>query len=290
MKPKILLLTPVYNDWQNLKDLLHQINGIFEDKIKTFFDLVVVDDNSSERIDFNKLKFSRINKIIIIKLEKNLGSQKAIALGLKYIKNHYIDKFKTFIIDSDGQDNPLGILKMYKKNTENPDQSIVVKRNKRKDPFWFKIFYEIYNFVLTIFTFKKIRFGNFSFLMSADVNKLLTDSNLWSAFPPTITKNLVNFDYIYLDREKRLSGKSKMVFFGLIYHALKIFSVLRLRVFVLSSIYTILTYFIFFETIRLIFFLFFALLFLLNLSNLVLTFSNKDSFEKEFKKIKILEL
>ena len=37
MKPKNITLNTVYNDWQNLKDLLHQINGIFEDKIKTFF-------------------------------------------------------------------------------------------------------------------------------------------------------------------------------------------------------------------------------------------------------------
>ena len=55
---------------------------------------------------------------------------------------------------------------MYKKNAESPDQSIVVKRNKRKDPFWFKIFYEAYNFILTIFTFKKITLREKSLLSS----------------------------------------------------------------------------------------------------------------------------
>ena len=111
MKPEILILTPVYNDWQNLHKLLDQINRIFAENIKDNFNLVVVDDNSTEKIDINNFKFSKIKKIKLIKLSKNVGSQRAIALGLKYIKNFYIKNYKTIIIDSDGQDNPLGIIK-----------------------------------------------------------------------------------------------------------------------------------------------------------------------------------
>ena len=85
MKPEILILTPVYNDWQNLHELLDQINRIFTENIKDNFNLVVVDDNSTEKIDINNFKFSKIKKIKLIKLSKNVGSQRAIAIGLKYI-------------------------------------------------------------------------------------------------------------------------------------------------------------------------------------------------------------
>ena len=289
MKPEILILTPVYNDWQNLHKLLDQINRIFAENIKDNFNLVVVDDNSTEKIDINNFKFSKIKKIKLIKLSKNVGSQRAIALGLKYIKNFYIKNYKTIIIDSDGQDNPLGIIKMLKKNNKDPDRSIVAKRDQRKEPLWFKIFYEIYNFGLTFFTLKKIRYGNFSFLNDNDVNKILLDDGLWNAFPPTVSKNLKNINHIILDREKRFSGDSKMNFFGLIYHALRIFSVLRFRVFFLSLFYTAASYIVFFSQSTLFFYLVLFLLILLNLNNFILAFSCKEKFEKEFKNIEIFE-
>ena len=44
MKPKFIILTPVYNDWVNLNKLLLKINNIFLTKIKQKIDLIVIDD------------------------------------------------------------------------------------------------------------------------------------------------------------------------------------------------------------------------------------------------------
>ena len=49
MKLKFIVLTPVYNDWKNLNKLLIKINNIFFNKIKQKFDLIVVDDFSTEK-------------------------------------------------------------------------------------------------------------------------------------------------------------------------------------------------------------------------------------------------
>jgi hypothetical protein len=91
---------------------LSKINIIFKKKIKKKFDLVIVDDFSNEQINFKKLKYPSVNNLKIIKLHKNLGSQRAIAIGLKFINENYTKNFQVIIIDSDGQDNPKGIIKM----------------------------------------------------------------------------------------------------------------------------------------------------------------------------------
>ena len=113
MKAKIVILTPVYNDWKNLTKLLARINIIFKNKIKMSFDLVVINDCSTENFNYKKLKFKNINKITLISLFKNVGSQRALAIGIKYINKIYKKNYRTIIIDSDGQDNPKGILKMF---------------------------------------------------------------------------------------------------------------------------------------------------------------------------------
>ena len=43
---------------------------------------------------------------------------------------------------------------------------------------------------------KKIRFGNYSLLNSSHINKIHDNSDLWSAFPPTISNNIKKISYI----------------------------------------------------------------------------------------------
>ena len=250
------------------------------------FDLVVIDDFSNENIDLKKFKFSNIKNMKIIKLSKNVGSQRAIAIGLKFIQRFYHKNYNLITIDSDGQDNPSGIEKLIEKNAKN-NLSVVARRGQRKEPIWFKIFYEIYCLIIFLFSFKKIRYGNFSLLRFNDVNKILKDNNLWNAFPPTLSINLKNISSLTIDRQKRFSGKSKMNFFGLIYHALRVFSVLRYRILFLSFLYLLIFYKLFFVKHTLIFFLLFSILLIFNFSNFILGFTNSKKLLENFRKIKI---
>ena len=75
MKAKIVILTPVYNDWKNLTKLLTKINNIFKYQIKKKFDLIVVNDCSSKDFSCKKLKLKTVNKLTLISLSKNVGSQ-----------------------------------------------------------------------------------------------------------------------------------------------------------------------------------------------------------------------
>ena len=287
MKAKFIILTPVYNDWKNLNNLLSKINKLFINKVKQKFDLIVVDDSSKEKIIFKKQSFQSIKNIRILKNYENLGSQRSIAIGLRYIKKIYRNNYQLIIIDSDGQDNPDGILKLIKKFNKT-NSCVVAKRGQRRESLWFKICYEIYCLLIYILSFKKIRFGNFSILRFEDVNNVLRDNNLWGAFPPTLSLNLKKISFITIDREKRYSGNSKMNFFGLFYHAMRVFSVLRFKVLFVSFFYFIILFFIIPQKYFAVFLIFLFLLFLMNASNFILSFSNKINFYKSFKKVKVL--
>ena len=290
MKSKIIILTPVYKDWQNLDVLLSKINIIFKKKIKKKFDLVIVDDFSNEQINFKKLKYPSVNHLKIIKLHKNLGSQRAIAIGLKFIKENYTKNFQVIIIDSDGQDNPKGIIKMLDKANSYPGNSIVVKRGQRKENLWFRILYEIYCLIINILAFKKIRYGNYSLLTSIDVFKITSDMNLWNAYPPTLCLNSKALRKVTMNREKRFSGDSKMNFYGLVYHALKVFSVLRFRILLSSSLYLLILYFSTIKQYSSILFGTFIIFFIIfNFLIFFLSFFSKENYFKSYKKIKILK-
>ena len=284
MKLKFVVLTPVYNDWKNLNKLLIKINNIFFNKIKQKFDLIVVDDFSTEKNILKKSKFKSIKNIKILQNCENLGSQRSIALGVKYIKKFYSSNCQIIVIDSDGQDNPTGILKLIDKNKKT-NTSVVAKRGQRKESLWFKIFYEIYCILTFVLTLKTVRFGNYSLLKFNDLNKILTDGNLWNAFPATLSLSLPKVSSVTIDREKRYSGKSKINFFGLIFHALRVFSVLRFKILYssiiyLGIIYLFLKYYFFLLIIFLFFFIF------INISNFTLSLFNNKNLKDNFNNIK----
>ena len=75
------IILPIYNDWHSLGVLLDQIKGSIRKK-KAIIKLFLINDGSTEK---KKLKFDRkfYRGMEILNLKKNIGSQKAIATGLK---------------------------------------------------------------------------------------------------------------------------------------------------------------------------------------------------------------
>ena len=61
---KIIILIPVYNDWDSLSKLLIEVN----EKIKFFsdfnFECLIVNDASTESFDNNQKQFSKINSVL----------------------------------------------------------------------------------------------------------------------------------------------------------------------------------------------------------------------------------
>ncbi len=288
MKAKIIILTPVYNDWKNLTKLLAEINDIFKKDIKKKFDLIVVNDCSTENFNHKKLKLATINKLTLISLSTNVGSQRALAIGIQHIQKTYKKNYKTIVIDSDGQDNPKGIKMMIDKSKKKPKFSIVVNRGQRKEPFWFRFFYKTYCILINLFAFKKIKFGNYCLLSSGDINKIYYKTDLHSAFPPTISINIKKILHITLDREKRFTGTSKMDFLGLVFHAFKVFSVFRYRILFSTIVYSFICYFFFneYKDVNL-FYVFSATLFIFNCVNFLISYLSNRLTKNYFKNYKI---
>ena len=94
-----IILIPVYNDWKSLNLLLSEINKELDNKNNV--KILIVNDYSTQKVDIKKNNFSKIKEIKILTLNQNLGSQKAIAIGLDYLKNLKKDIYIT-IMDGDG--------------------------------------------------------------------------------------------------------------------------------------------------------------------------------------------
>ena len=104
-----IFLLPLYNDWESLSILLNKISEKMLEEKKTAEILIVNDFSKIKPKNFKKYK--NINKIRILNLKENLGSQKAISVGLNYLNQNKQNSIIT-ILDSDGEDNPSNLYEL----------------------------------------------------------------------------------------------------------------------------------------------------------------------------------
>ena len=233
------IVLPTYNDWKSLSILLIQIEKYLKNT-NIIYKVLIIDDNSSEKNKYRLNKNKFFKEIKILRLKNNVGSQKAIATGLKFISKYQKKKEDKFIImDSDGEDDPKKIKEIIKFIDKNHKTKIItMNRTIRKESFFFSILYEIHLLLTFFITLKYIRFGNFSFLSRKVINSLTKKKELWLAYSATLNKFFESKESILAPRRKRISGKSKMSYSNLITHSLNIHSVYMENIFYSYIIYS----------------------------------------------------
>jgi len=240
------IVLPTYNDWKSLSILLIQIEKYLKNT-KNIYKILIIDDNSSEKNKYRLNKNKFFKEIKILRLKNNVGSQKAIATGLKFISKYQKKREDKFIImDSDGEDDPKKIKEIIKFIDKNHKTKIItMNRTIRKESFFFSILYEIHLLLTFFITLKYIRFGNFSFLSRKVINSLTKKKELWLAYSATLNKFFESKESILAPRRKRISGKSKMSYSNLITHSLNIQSVYMKNIFFSYIIYSTILIFLF---------------------------------------------
>ena len=231
---KIIILIPVYNDWQSLKRLIEEINDNIKNYDDINFECLIINDASTTQIP----KFHKPSKFIsieILNMKENRGHARCNAFGIRYIiKNKKFDNL--ILMDGDGEDRPLEIKSLINKIKENPNLSVVAKRVKRSEGPIFQTLYQLHKLITFVFTGQNVNFGNYSILTKNDVEKLHSKPSLWSSFSGTVKKNIKPFNEINSIRGLRYFGPSQMSLFKLIIHSLSIIAVFKYNVFFRSAL------------------------------------------------------
>ena len=101
---RIIILIPIYNDWQSVSQLLKNINLVVKD-INHDFLVYLINDGSTEKKPNNIGSIDNLKSLKIINMTNNIGHARCIATGIKYIYEN--ENFDYIIpMDGDGEDRP----------------------------------------------------------------------------------------------------------------------------------------------------------------------------------------
>ena len=234
---KIKILIPVYNDWKSVFKVLDEINNL-DLNIKFKISVIIINDASNHDLPDLEKKLENIDSIKVINMNINQGHTRSIAVGLKYIFEK--EDFDYAIpMDGDGEDRPEEI-KMFLDQAENFNgKTFVGERIKRSENIVFKMCYEIHKLITLVFTGKSVKFGNYTCLPKATVEKLINEKATWNSFSGSLTKVESSLTPIPSIRGVRYFGPSQMSFVNLVKHSLAIISVFRKTFLIRSALFII---------------------------------------------------
>ena len=216
MTEQIILLLPVFNDEESLNRLLVELAVSGKEFPDSKFSVLVVNDGSAGNL---QIKVTTQFSLKILHLLRNIGHQKAIAVGLAYIKEN-LSCDKVLVMDADGEDRPEDAVTLLKESLSNPGKIIFAKRKSRQEGIGFRLFYSIYKFTFRILTGRRIAFGNFLVMPKSMIDKVVYYSEIWNHIAGGILKAGLPYSSIVTHRGKRYAGNSKMSFHSLLIHGL----------------------------------------------------------------------
>lgn len=221
------ILLPVLNDWAALALLLRRLDAVLA-AAGVAADVLVADDGSTEDLPADRLAgpWAAIGRVEVLRLRRNLGHQRAIAVGLAFLEAERDAAELVVVMDSDGEDDPADVPRLLERCEQSGRRAMVfAERAKRSESPLFRVCYHAYRLVHRVLTGRAVRVGNFSVVPRRRLASLVVTSELWNHYAAAAFTSRQPIATVPTARARRLDGRSKMNFVGLVIHGLSAVSV-----------------------------------------------------------------
>jgi glycosyltransferase involved in cell wall biosynthesis len=226
----LTVLTPVYNDWTALSTLIAALDRELASRRRAATLLVVDDGSPQQSTGIDAVDASALDTIEILHLRRNLGHQRAIAIGLAYLEAGETPD-TVVVMDGDGEDRAEDVNRLLDTlEAEGGSRVVFAERTRRSEGLVFASLYWAYRFVHLLLTGERVRVGNFSAVPRHLLRRLVAVSDLWNHYAAAVFHARIPFTTIPTVRGTRYAGSSQMNFVSLVAHGLSAMSVFGDRI------------------------------------------------------------
>jgi GT2 family glycosyltransferase len=128
---RVTVLTPIYNDWAALSTLIQALDQQLASRGRTASLLIVDDGSSQPPPEIGSIRVSTLTGIEILHLRRNLGHQRAIAIGLAYLESNSVQD-AVIVMDGDGEDRPDDVNRLLDSLDSQDSPSVVFAERTRR--------------------------------------------------------------------------------------------------------------------------------------------------------------
>lgn len=216
----VVLVIPIFDDWESADMLCQLLDAVFRSNRDRKVTILFVNDGSISEPSLPALaRCLALQSVKVLNLRRNMGHQRAIALGLAYVQEH-MPCDAVVVMDGDGEDKPEDVPSLLDELDRAGVQIVFAERGKRLEGFAFRASYSFYRGLHRVLTGRTVRFGNFSALRFSSLGRLTIMSEMWTHYAASARIANLPIKAIRIDRGTRLRGRTKMTFDSLVLHGL----------------------------------------------------------------------
>jgi len=229
-RPATTFLIPTYNDWDALLVVLGALDKELAARPGAYQVLVVDDGSNIDAPADPGLGLKVIRRVEVLRLRRNLGHQRAIAVGLCFLVEERAGQ-GIIVMDGDGEDRPGDVPRLLPAEGAPPARyATFAERVRRSEGLAFTLFYHLYRTLHRILTGIPVRMGNFSYLPWYLASRLAICGELWNHYAAAVVASRTEYRLVPCPRGHRVRGKSTMGVVSLVAHGLSAIAVFSDRV------------------------------------------------------------
>lgn len=220
-----VVLMPIYEDWDSASVLVGRVQLALRGVVDSVEFVLVNDGSVTPPPASMALGREPPATIDVLHLRRNLGHQRAIAIGLSHVQaGRACDGM--VVMDGDGEDTPDGVAVLVKRFAElGRGRTVFAERARRTEGVMFQVFYRLYRALHRVLIGRGVRVGNFSVVPRAHLDRLVAVSEVWNHYSASVFRARLPVSTIPIDRGHRIAGESRMNFTSLLAHGLSAISV-----------------------------------------------------------------
>lgn len=220
-----IVMIPVHNDWEALALLLPRLDAVLVEAGRRARVLVVDDRSTAPCGDrLARLVLRAVTEVEVLTLRRNLGHQRAIAIGLTFVEQQRPVQ-RVVVMDGDGEDRPEDVPRLLAESERHPEAVVFAARHRRSESWRFRMGYGAYRALHRALTGLGVNVGNFSAVPASVLRQLVVVSDVWSHYAAAVYRARIPYLQLPTTRGRRLAGEPTMRVSSLTTHGLSALAV-----------------------------------------------------------------
>ena len=221
----VAILLPVHDDWVAASQVLQALDAELAAHPGWRVQAYLVDDGSSEPPSGLPTTLQALQAVHVLPLRRNLGHQRAIALGLAFLEAQ-TEAEVVVVMDADGEDRPADVPRLVEGVlASDRREAVFAERRRRTEGLVFRAGYLAYRLLHRLAVGPMQKVGNFSALPRAQLARVVVVSETWNHYAAAVFKSRTPVRLLPADRGRRVHGRSRMNLMALVLHGLSALAV-----------------------------------------------------------------
>jgi len=216
----LVVVTPCFGDWPTIPRLIGALDRSARE-LGLRCQVLIVNDGGAPAPDGLAEQIATESTLgcEILELRRNLGHQRAIAIGLAYADAHLCADH-LLVMDADGEDDPDAIEQLYNAARLKPDAIVFAHRSERSEGAIFRVGYALFKEFFRVLSGHVISFGNFSLIPWPILRRLTVSPEIWVHYAAGVIRARLPYATTPIPRTGRYAGQSRMNLASLILHGM----------------------------------------------------------------------